>query len=860
MQALGKTVKDDTSATTHSTEDIQQLSRYAESSYELTSQDEERVLIRSKRRWVLNTIELEEESPGPYPRKLTELHNDKHLNYSIKFKISGQGVTEDPKDLFKINENTGEIFVYRPIDRENCSILNVRFDVMDKNTGTILDKTLAFNVAIKDINDNPPRFSHEILPVEIPENTKEGQLPFSLQAKDIDEQDNDNSRISMRIESQEPALPKISLVSITDGKSSMITNLIFTGCFDYDKIKTYKLLIKAWDHGTPSLSTTTTVNIAITDSNTHPPVFAAPNFNASVLEMETNKVILRIPVKDQDTPNTPASRAVFTILKGNEEGNYKIETDPVTNEGVLTVIKGKDYERTTLTELEIAVDNEEPFFLCVDGKPVTPIPEALKRSGTTKVAVKVIDVNDPPVFQNKLQRVYRVEEEEPGDVLYTPTVTDEDSDIAKLKYELVEDPAKWMSINPKTGKITLAKKIDRESPHVRNSTYTVTMRVIDDGEPPATSTGTLVVHIGDKNDNTPHLISNTSVMCGNKADRVKLSAEDADIFPYSGPFIFTLDNDDPQLKSQWKLEQSPESGNVLVSLNRLPYGNYSVPLKIADQQGALGHDVLKVVVCDCGKGDTCLGPLPRYTSLHGAAIGILLAALLLIALLLCFSFRCKEKEFVQFACTDGSPKLMSYNEEGGISDCKSAPQLYQSQSGIYQEVNPDMTRVQEWIYPSSADHFANLKRGSVKSPNGIYQGLMPEMNTFESQPYLSADHFANLNRANVKGWTKNRNNTYNNTRSGFTRSFRSVSDWNVEEHIGRKLYNLSVEQQDFPEYYPHEYSAEETNNEVVTLDKLSIYSTEDDLDFLQNLGPKFCTLDMICQQGLKEKNMNFIQN
>ncbi len=56
------------------------------------------------------------------------------------------------------------------------------------------------------------------------------------------------------------------------------------------------------------------------------------------MEMEL-KEILRIGIKDKDTPNTPGSRAVFSILKGNEEGNYKIETDPKTNEGVLTVIK-----------------------------------------------------------------------------------------------------------------------------------------------------------------------------------------------------------------------------------------------------------------------------------------------------------------------------------------------------------------------------------------------------------------------------------------------------------------------------------------------------------------------------------------
>jgi len=62
-------------------------------------------------------------------------------------------------------------------------------------------------------------------------------------------------------------------------------------------------------------------------------------YNTQVKEMESNKEILRIGVTDKDTPNTAASRAVFSILKGNEDVNYKIETDPKTNEGVLSVIK-----------------------------------------------------------------------------------------------------------------------------------------------------------------------------------------------------------------------------------------------------------------------------------------------------------------------------------------------------------------------------------------------------------------------------------------------------------------------------------------------------------------------------------------
>lgn len=39
------------------------------------------------------------------------------------------------------------------------------------------------------------------------------------------------------------------------------------------KIKTYKILVEARDHGEPSLSSTATINIAISDSNTHAPVF-----------------------------------------------------------------------------------------------------------------------------------------------------------------------------------------------------------------------------------------------------------------------------------------------------------------------------------------------------------------------------------------------------------------------------------------------------------------------------------------------------------------------------------------------------------------------------------------------------------
>lgn len=67
-----------------------------------------------------------------------------------------------------------------------------------------------------------------------------------------------------------------------------------------------------------------------------------------------------------------------------------------------------------------------------------------------------------------------------------------------------------------------------------------------------------MVKLQDKNDNAPYLTSNVAVICGNKADRVRIEARDADIYPYGGPFNFMLDKDDEELKSMWRFEHTGE--------------------------------------------------------------------------------------------------------------------------------------------------------------------------------------------------------------------------------------------------------------------------------------------------------------
>lgn len=56
-------------------------------------------------------------------------------------------------------------------------------------------------------------------------------------------------------------------------------------------------------------------------------------------EDESEKLLLRIPVQDKDLINTSNWMSKFVITKGNENGNFRIVTDPQTNEGLLYISK-----------------------------------------------------------------------------------------------------------------------------------------------------------------------------------------------------------------------------------------------------------------------------------------------------------------------------------------------------------------------------------------------------------------------------------------------------------------------------------------------------------------------------------------
>ncbi|XP_077368237.1 cadherin-like protein 26 [Festucalex cinctus] len=787
--------------------------------------DKREILVRSKRRWVLTTIELVEEDPGPYPKEVSRIFNDKtHQHADHKYVIRGMGVDEEPLGIFTLDERSGKIYAHKPIDREKHSSFHIKFDILDRQTGRAIDRELAFDVAIKDINDNAPKFVLRQTSADVREDAEEGYLPIRIEVIDIDEEDSPNSTVTLSVISQSPRVPQIDLHQI-DPRMAQLT---LKGCFDYDKFQKYEIKLEAKDNGKPSLSSTAVVTLNIIDTNSHPPTFNAKKYQGEIPEMVTRENVLRLAVEDKDTRKTPGWRAKYFIIKGNEENNYKIETDPDTNEGVLSVIKGTDFETSPVTNLQIGVENEEPLFVCKDAARLSK-----GVSDSINVTMKVIDVNDPPQFEKVSAVVYEKEEEEPGKLLYTPKVHDVDSDVSKIRFVLLDDPADWVTIDQKTGQIRTAKKMDRESPFVHDDVYKIMIAAIDDGKPPATSTGSVLVHLLDINDNKPKLSTNRVTMCGNK---VKLAAEDLDLHPYSGPFTVSLKSNDASQLQRWKVEPNAGEEVGLVSLKTLAYGNYSVALLIEDQQGIAGEDRVVVTVCDCQGGDACRNKKPLSSSLGPAGVGLICAALLLF-LLLCFILMCEcgkqLKHLSEVQQDEGHQTLIKYNQEGGGAECKSEPTLLLTHS-------KDLAMT--WTDGQKQGTLQMAKMAPV---------MLEDLHTYNSG-MMNSD-MASLGQQNHRESFRSNNGHDIGGSLRYQRASSLLTNRNMSDQLNRRLYMIDGNSVNHPEYQPHEYAYEGDDSKCQSLDEISFSIRGEDFQFLNDLGPKFKPFGSICNQIIQEK-------
>uniref|UniRef100_A0A3B4V411 Desmoglein-3-like n=1 Tax=Seriola dumerili TaxID=41447 RepID=A0A3B4V411_SERDU len=378
-------------------------------------------------------------------------------------------------------------------------------------------------------------------------------------------------------------------------------------------------------------SETGTVTIKVRDVNDNLPTLEKDEYEASIEENTEGVEVMRLKTEDLDLKGTENWEAVFDIAKGNEAGYFSIRTDPVTNEGILMLDKAVDYEDVKDLELGLTLRNKaEPFG----------------SGGTTFKTYPIkINVKNQPEGPRFDPKVKNIPISEGGHTINIKDVIARyaaiDGDTGKLaenvRYAKGSDPDNWLTIDTKTAEIKLNKMPDRESPYIVNGTYFAQVLCITEDMPGKTATGTIAIQVEDFNDHCPTLTSDIQTMCTTD-DAVIVNAKDEDGFPNGPPFDFAIVPEGTEGK--WQVEHLNDTAANLRTQDSMWPGFYEVEFLVKDKQGHACPEPQKVTVqvCTCEDGVVCgkrgaNGQSSEGAELGPAGIGLLFLGLLLLALI-----------------------------------------------------------------------------------------------------------------------------------------------------------------------------------------------------------------------------------
>ncbi|XP_042294402.1 B-cadherin-like isoform X2 [Sceloporus undulatus] len=609
-------------------------------------------LKRRKRDWVIPPIRVSENERGPFPKKLVQIKSNRDKDTKIFYSITGQGADTPPEGVFIIEKETGWMKVTQPLDREYIDKYHLLSHAVSEN-GKPVEEPMDIIITVTDQNDNKPQFTQEIFRGSVLEGATPGTSVMEVSATDADDAiESYNGVIAYSIISQVPEEPHKQMFAINRATGAI--SVIASG-LDRERVKEYILTLQAADLDGEGLTNSATAVIEITDANDNAPEFKQQVYSAEVPENEVGLEVVRLAVTDKDEEGSPAWRAKYAIVQGNESGFFSISTDPETNEGILTTAKALDFEVRKQFILQVAVTNEVPF--------VVKLP-----TSTATVTVNVRDVNEAPVFEVSVQKAQVSEDIPVGQKIIAYTARDPDRlQTQRIRYSIGNDPAGWLAIHPENGIITTRSPLDRESPLVQNSTYRAIVLAVDDGLPPATGTGTLLLTLEDVNDNGPEPEQREITVCNSKPEPQFLHILDKDLPPNTSPFRAELTHNSEE---NWAVEMDEKGETAILKLlTPLKQETYDVYLRLFDNQNKDQLTVLKATVCECeGPVDRC--PERQLAGIGAPAIlailGAILALLILLLLLLLFvRRRTAVKEPLLLPEEDTRDNIFYYGEEGG---------------------------------------------------------------------------------------------------------------------------------------------------------------------------------------------------
>ncbi|XP_049330750.1 protocadherin gamma-A2-like [Astyanax mexicanus] len=274
---------------------------------------------------------LEENAPrGTVLTTISATDADEGSNSIVVYSLSA--TSNDVSDLFEIGQHDGMVKLIGNVDYEKHKQYQIVVEARDQGGHTDSCKVI---IDVSDKNDNAPVISIMSKSSQISENAKAGTVVAMMSIQDADK--HENGIVKCKLNENIPFL----IQSSSDGFYSLVTE----SDLDRERESGYNISVMCSDEGTPSLSSSVTLSLQISDVNDNAPVFERSSYEASISENNTPGVSI-FTVKARDADWNQNARVSYILQDSSVNGVLVSSYVSVSaDSGVIHAVRSFDYEQ-----------------------------------------------------------------------------------------------------------------------------------------------------------------------------------------------------------------------------------------------------------------------------------------------------------------------------------------------------------------------------------------------------------------------------------------------------------------------------------------------------------------------------------
>uniref|UniRef100_A0A8P4KBK8 Protocadherin 2 alpha c n=1 Tax=Dicentrarchus labrax TaxID=13489 RepID=A0A8P4KBK8_DICLA len=232
----------------------------------------------------------------------TDLDAGKNGQVFYSFSEVGRG---KQTDLFAIDEKTGTVTNKKNIDYEENNAFEIRVQATD-GASSPLTSHAKLLIEVLDVNDNAPEISVTSLLSNVKEDASIGTAIALVSV--LDKDGGKNGMVNCKISNNVPFK--------LDSNYKNYYSLVVDGPLDRESASQYDISITATDEGSPPLSSTSIINVHVSDVNDNKPLFTENIINVYVKENSpVGAVIKTVSAVDADIDQN--GQVSYSFLQNN---------------------------------------------------------------------------------------------------------------------------------------------------------------------------------------------------------------------------------------------------------------------------------------------------------------------------------------------------------------------------------------------------------------------------------------------------------------------------------------------------------------------------------------------------------------